>query len=205
MGLADSSVGVPEGCPLAVTCMVVITWFTVNHLEASIGFHMSSSVEHLSSVLVKRPLAPLNTLPWLFPRINCGSMLLMPLPVKIFGNLFWMASHWKAYMTLPFGSSVQDAPRHCSVHATTVIIFWPPILASAQINEPFIIAFRTRWNTMQRMLRPFSSTMGERWNRILAPLGLKPCGPFGYFFEQVHKLGWTVQWDGTVDHEDEKL
>ena len=55
---------------------------------------------------------------------------------------------------------------------------------------------------MQRMLRRFSSTMGERWNRILTSLGPKPCGPFGYFFEQVHKLGWTVQWDGTVvDHD----
>ena len=101
-GPADSSVGVPEGCPLAVTCMVAITWFTGNHLEACTGFLMSSFVDNWA-VQTDNPASLLSAVQTIVSTTEHIAMVvskhkLMPLPVKIFGNLCWMASHWKSYM-----------------------------------------------------------------------------------------------------------
>ena len=47
-GPCASSVGVPEGCPLAVTSMIAITWFVGGFLKTNMGLNLSSYVDNWS-------------------------------------------------------------------------------------------------------------------------------------------------------------
>ena len=47
-GPCSSKIGVPDGCPIAVVCMLVITWCTSAHLEASTGNQLQSYLDNWS-------------------------------------------------------------------------------------------------------------------------------------------------------------
>ena len=47
-GPSSSRVGVPEGCPIAVVCMIVVTWCASAHLEAATGNQLQSYVDNWS-------------------------------------------------------------------------------------------------------------------------------------------------------------
>ena len=63
-----------------------------------------------------------------------------------------------------------------------------PLLAAADIDEPFVLAFNQMWHTLQRMLQRYQEDVLKRWNVVLDNRSML-VGPISCFHGPLYQIG----------------
>ena len=241
-----SNIGVPEGCPISVVAMLLVTWIADARMKATLNVPLYSYVDNWSlqsndpNVVLKATDNAAETIDRLamtlsfdklkfystdegsrkklkasqiqghklqvvhdFQDLGVFFCTVKRKSAKCFNTRFQKMQHrfqklqvarWSDFrkakslsrVILPavlYGAELThfSASSFKSLCARCSSSLWgksnqrdhylAPLLAAADVYEPFLLVFSQRWRTLQRMLRRYHEDVLRRWNVVLGCVG----------------------------------